>query len=155
MEYILGTKSDACVFCPMAALPQAGSRDMLVLFVGRHNLLCLNRYPFASSHLLVIPKRHVSTFDDLTEIEYLDHARVVREAARRLKSAVNAPALNIGYNLGVAAGAGIADHLHAHLVPRWPGDTNFMPVLADIRVMPEYLADAYAKLAPHFLDLAP
>jgi ATP adenylyltransferase len=150
MEYVTGPKSAACIFCEFAAAPREKWRELLVLRVEQHALVVLNRYPFASSHLLVAPKRHVARLEDLPDAEYEATMRLVRDAAARLRTAVGAEALNVGLNLGPAAGAGIAEHLHAHVVPRWPGDTNFMPVLADIRVIPEYLDATWAKLEPVF-----
>ena len=118
-----------------------------------HALVCLNRYPFASAHLLVTPRRHASDLTDLPEEEYTALMLLVREATVRLRRAVSPQALNVGFNLGRAAGAGIAEHLHAHAVPRWDGDTNFMPVLADVRVMPQHLDATFAHLEPAFADL--
>jgi ATP adenylyltransferase len=154
MEYILGNKQGACVFCEMAAAPPSRYRELIVLVVEEHALVCLNRYPFASSHLLVAPRRHVSGLSDLADQEYVAMMRLVREAEARLRAVTNAEGVNLGMNLGKAAGAGIADHLHTHLVPRWNGDTNFMPVLGDVRIMPEYLDDAWRRLAPAFADVA-
>jgi ATP adenylyltransferase len=102
---------------------------------------------------MVAPRRHVSDFADLPSHEYEAMARLVREAAARLRRATGAEGLNVGFNLGKAAGAGIAEHLHGHVVPRWSGDTNFMPVLTDLRVMPEYLDQSWQRLAPYFADL--
>lgn len=153
MEYVLGSKGWACVFCDMAAAAPSSYRAKLVLLVQPHALVCLNRYPFTASHLLVMPRRHVSDLSDLTDEEHDSLMRLVRDAAARLQRATSPEGLNIGFNLGKAAGAGISDHLHAHLVPRWNGDTNFMPVLADVRVMPEYLEQSWKRLAPAFDDL--
>jgi ATP adenylyltransferase len=153
MKYILGDKQGACVFCEMASAPPSAHRELLVLAVTEHALVCLNRYPFASSHLLVVPKRHVPGLGDLSAEEYGAWTVLVREASARLSSVVRPDGTNIGVNLGKAAGAGIAEHLHAHVVPRWNGDTNFMPVVADVRVMPEYLDDSWQRLAPAFADL--
>jgi ATP adenylyltransferase len=153
MEYILGHRAHECIFCHFGEQPPASFREKLVLVVQEHALVCLNRYPFASSHLLVSPRRHVSDFDALSHDEYVAFMTLVRDAAARLRKATNAEAMNVGFNIGKAAGAGIADHLHAHLVPRWNGDTNFMPVVADVRVMPEYLDEAWTRLHPHFADL--
>jgi ATP adenylyltransferase len=145
MEYILGDKTGACPFCNptelvIAKLPRA--------------FVCLNKYPFAAGHLLVVPTRHVSDLASLDADEADAFFALVRESVARLRKAVTPDGVNVGINLGKAAGAGIADHLHAHIVPRWNGDTNFMPVVADVRVMPEYLAVTEQKLAPHFADLA-
>jgi len=154
MEYILGPKDGPCIFCGFASAPRRDYREKLVLLVQEHALVCLNRFPFASSHLLVAPRRHVSDFGDLPLPEYEATLRLVRDATDRLRRAVGAEGVNVGFNLGKAAGAGIAEHLHGHVVPRWNGDTNFMPVLTDVRVMPEHLDDSWLRLAPFFADLA-
>ena len=152
MEYILGDKSGTCIFCGFAALAKdrAAWRESLVLAVEEHALVCLNRYPFAAGHLMVVPRRHVSDFADLPDVEYDALMRLVRGTLAKLRDAVHPEGVNIGFNLGKVAGAGIAEHLHAHLVPRWNGDTNFMPVIADVRAMPEYLDATWQRLAPHF-----
>ncbi|HEX3344171.1 MAG TPA: HIT domain-containing protein [Polyangiaceae bacterium] len=153
MSYILGDKQGACVFCELAAAPRGAYREKLVLLTQPHALVCLNRYPFAASHLLVAPRRHVASLEELPAEEYDALMRLLREATVRLKSVVVPQGMNVGMNLGKAAGAGIEDHLHAHVVPRWNGDTNFMPVLSDVRVMPEMLDESWRRLAPAFADL--
>lgn len=153
IEYIVGPKPDACVFCDMTRAPAASLRDLLVLVRQPHALVCLNRYPFASAHILVTPRRHVADLAELPDEEYVALMVLVREAASRVRRSVGASALNVGFNLGRAAGAGIAEHLHGHVVPRWDGDSNFMPVLADVRVMPQHLDDTFAHLFPAFADL--
>ena len=154
MDYIEGrTRSDGCVFCELASLQPSEMRAGLVLLATPLVFVCLNRYPFTTSHLLVMPRRHVA---DLTELRDDEHAALfdmVRASTVRLRKATNAEALNVGINLGKAAGAGIAEHLHVHIVPRWSGDTNFMPVIADVRVMPEYLDQAWARLYACFADV--
>ncbi len=146
MEYILGPKDGACVFCDAA-------EDLLL--VSRPNaFVCLNKYPFAAGHLLVVPKKHVSNLAELSDAEADDLFRLVRASVARLERAISPEGVNVGLNLGKAAGAGIAEHLHAHVVPRWSGDTNFMPVMTGARVMPEYLQDTRKRLLPHFADLA-
>jgi len=154
MSYILGDKQGACVFCEMVAAPASRYRELLVLVKQPHAFVCLNRYPFASSHLLVAPRRHAAGLAELEDEEYAALMRLVRDAEARLREVTLAEGVNLGMNLGKAAGAGIADHLHAHVVPRWNGDTNFMPVLGDVRIMPEYLDDAWQRLAPAFADVA-
>lgn len=153
MEYILGPKQGACVFCDLAAAPPAEYREKLLLVVQEHALVVLNRYPFAAGHLLVAPRRHVASLGELPDVEYDALMRLVRETATRLGSSSKAEGLNLGFNLGKSAGAGIAEHLHAHAVPRWNGDSNFMPVLADVRVLPEHLDTTWARLRPAFADL--
>jgi ATP adenylyltransferase len=153
MEYILGSKSEGCIFCNFASAPREDYPAKLVLVVQPHALVCMNRFPFSSAHLLVAPLRHVADLADLPQGEYDATMRLVRETATRLKQAASAEGLNIGMNLGRPAGAGIAEHLHVHIVARWTGDSNFMPVIADVRVMPEYLADSYRRLRGAFDDL--
>jgi ATP adenylyltransferase len=169
MEYILGKKSAECVFCGMvdarfgAPAPDQGSAEVKsrapaseqnhVLAVLPDAFICLNRYPFAAGHLLVAPRRHLADVLDMGDAEYSSLMRVLKETAVRLRRAVRCEGMNVGFNLGAAAGAGIADHAHAHVVPRWNGDTNFMPVLADVRVMPQHLDDTYRHLVPFFADL--
>jgi ATP adenylyltransferase len=155
MEYILGKREQgaggACIFCDFATAPAAEYRAKLVLVVQAHALVCLNRYPFVASHLVVAPRRHVSDLADLPADEYDALMHLVRDATSRLRAATHAEGMNVGLNLGKAAGAGIAEHLHA--LPRWNGDVSFMPLLADVRVMPEHLDDSWQRLAPLFADL--
>jgi ATP adenylyltransferase len=154
MEYVLGPKGAPCVFCQLASAPHERHRELLVLAVQAHAFVCLNKYPFASSHLLVASRRHVADVEALSAEEYSAMMGLAREVIGRLRQATRAEGLNVGLNLGKAAGAGIADHLHAHVVPRWVGDSNFMPVIADIRVMPEYLDETWLRLQPFFADLS-
>ena len=159
MEYILSPKDkDAgarpgCIFCNFPATSPEKFRANLVLVANEHWALMLNRYPFAAGHLLVVPRRHVAHLSDLPEAETSELFKAVRLVGERVRSQVKPQGLNYGVNEGVAAGAGIADHLHVHLVPRWIGDVNFMPVLADVRVMPEHLDDTFKRLHPTIADL--
>jgi ATP adenylyltransferase len=152
MEYVLGHRASACIFCDFPVMRETWRKN-LVLVVRPDAMVCLNRYPFAVSHLLVAPRRHVADLTELSKEEYAGLMGLVRDSIDRLRRATNAEGMNVGFNLGRAAGAGIADHVHGHLVPRWLGDTNFMPVLADVRVMPEYLDEAWRRLYPVFADL--
>ena len=154
MQYILGPKNAQCIFCDFATAAPGQYREKLVLAVVPHALVCLNRYPFAPSHLLVAPRRHVADFGDLPAEEYDAVQRLLRTAVERVRRATRPDGVNVGFNLGTAAGAGLADHLHGHVVPRWNGDTNFMPVLAEVRVIPEHLDATWCHLAPLFADLA-
>ncbi len=157
MPYILkedkpkGT-AGGCFFCEHP-LDVSRFREDLVLVVQEHAFVCLNRYPFTPSHLLVAPRRHVSDLAELSDEEYGALTTLLRESTIRLRKAVGCSGMNVGFNLGIDAGAGVADHLHGHIVPRWRGDTNFLPVLADVRVMPEYLDDAWRRLYGAFADL--
>ena len=153
MEYIQRDKDTPCIFCDFASAPREAYRAKLVLVVQEHALVCLNRYPFAACHLLVAPRRHLADLGDLAPEEYDSMMRLVRVAVARVQRATGPHGMNVGLNLGRAAGAGIADHLHAHVVPRWAGDTNFMPVVADTRVMPEYLDASWQRLLSFFADV--
>ena len=153
MKYISGEeKSEGCFMCEGPTDP-AKMRERLVVVAQPHAFVCLNKYPFTTSHLLVAPRRHVANLEMLEDEEYDALMRLVRESTVRLRGAVKCEALNVGFNLGKAAGAGHAEHLHGHIVPRWTGDTNFLPVLADVRVMAEYLDDAWQRLNAAFADL--
>lgn len=153
MEYVLSKKGGACVFCGIPTASQAEREARLVVCAAERAFVVLNRYPFAAGHLLVVPYAHVSRLEDLSDEDYDALFRLVRASSTRLRDAVKAEGLNVGVNLGAVAGAGIAEHLHVHIVPRWSGDTNFMPVLADTRVIPQALEDTRAHLAPRFADL--
>ncbi len=156
MNFIEGKagKEDGCVFCNRIRLPRERWREYGVLDVGPHTMVLMNRYPYANGHLLVIPVRHCQDLSALPEDEYMDLTRVLRLSVERMRKALNPQGFNVGMNLGSAAGAGIADHLHFHIVPRWNGDHNFMPVIGDVRVMPEYLEATYDRLLPHFEGVA-
>jgi ATP adenylyltransferase len=151
MEYILGPKAGACVFCAYAVGEPRRADGVLV--VQPHAFVCLNKYPFASGHLLVVPRRHAGDLAELGDEEYAGTMALLRDTVAALGRALRPEGYNVGFNLGKVAGAGIAEHLHAHVVPRWGGDTNFMPVLADTRVMPEHLDATWARLRPFFDDV--
>ena len=153
MDYILSKTEGGCIFCAYAAADETTFADSHVLVATEHAFIVLNKYPFAAGHLLVVPRRHEGELEMLTDAEHDALFRLTRDAARRLRRAVSAQGLNVGLNLGKAAGAGIGEHLHVHIVPRWEGDTNFMPVLADVRVMPQHLAATFRHLHPFFLDI--
>jgi ATP adenylyltransferase len=153
MEYLLGhNQKPGCFLCEHPK-DEAAFRDNLVLLVQPHAFVCLNRYPFTTSHLLVAPRRHVAELSDLDAEEYGALMNLLRDTTVRLKRGVSCHAMNVGFNLGKAAGAGVAEHLHGHVVPRWAGDTNFMPVLADIRVMAEHLDTTWRRLYTALADL--
>lgn len=134
-----------CVFCRIIA-SNAPDETRNVVFENELSVAMLNAFPYASGHLLMMPRRHVSELANLTAEESDDLWRVTMSGARAIESAYGAEGLNIGANLGRAAGAGIPRHLHLHALPRWIGDTNFMTSVASIRVMPESLPDTYSKL---------
>jgi len=151
MEYILGEgKPPGCIFCPVEGEDLA---SRLVLFSGRLSRVMMNKYPYINGHLLISPLRHVPGLDDLSHVELLDLQLKLRESLKILKQVMNPDGFNIGLNLGTVAGAGVESHLHYHVVPRWNGDTNFIPVFAEVRVIPEHFRRTYERLAPFFQNL--
>src|ERR1039457_2303363 len=148
IEYILNEKPAGCICCLPAE--EVEDRENLVLCRTLRSFAMLNRYPYTNGHLMVSPLRHVGDLNQLTSEEMIDLFMLVRESCNALKSAASPDGINIGMNLGRAAGAGVEEHLHIHIVPRWNGDTNFMAVMADVRVMPENLQASYDRLKPLF-----
>jgi len=121
-----------------------------ILYRGEKNFIMLNSYPYNPGHLLVAPYRHVANLEELTEKERNEHFAMVSQAIRALREAFDPGGFNIGANMGKVAGAGIDDHFHSHIVPRWQGDVNYMTILADVRVIPQALAETYQKLKGKF-----
>lgn len=149
MEYILSDdKGDECILCP--GEDRSRDEERLILYVGSKTLVIMNKYPYINGHLLVAPVRHVSGLEELTDEELLDAMNRVRACVRILRAHMNPDGFNVGLNLGRVAGAGMEDHLHFHIVPRWNGDTNFMAVFADVRVIPQHIRQTYAELRPFF-----
>ncbi|MCS6776409.1 MAG: HIT domain-containing protein [Chloroherpetonaceae bacterium] len=147
LQYIESAdKIEGCIFCDFPARGETADPDHLILHRGPHAFIILNAFPYSNGHLMVVPYRHTCRFDDFTDAEMLDVMRLTRIALRVLQTAFKPDGFNLGVNMGRVAGAGIADHLHWHIVPRWNGDTNFMPVLADVRVIPESLSVVYERL---------
>lgn len=153
MEYLLAKKGGACVFCHVDAADADELRARYVVCDTSRAFVILNRYPFAAGHLLVVPHAHVSSLEELSLEDHHALFDLVREATVRLRAAVRPDGINVGLNLGAAAGAGIAEHMHVHIVPRWNGDTNFMPVLADTRVVPQALDATCDYFSSFFADL--
>jgi ATP adenylyltransferase len=149
MPYLRGEddKPDGCVFCNKS---KCSDDEEHILLRARACYVTLNRYPYSNGHLMVIPYVHVASLEDLDESTLSEMMQVVNLSLAALRAAYDPQGFNIGVNLGVAAGAGIAEHVHMHIVPRWIADTNFMPVVSDTRVIPETLEDAYARLKPIF-----
>ena len=143
LEYVEhADELDRCIFCE--------PEDELLLHRGAHALVLLNKFPYASGHALVAPLRHVSDFGSLTDAEALEVHRLAQRTIDALRAEYAPHGFNLGWNLGRVAGAGIEDHLHLHVVPRWNGDTSIMPVLGETRVLPEALLRTAERLAPHF-----
>jgi len=154
MEYIESAKDDAaegCVFCSLLEEPE-GSGERRVLRRSSLAFVILAKYPYNPGHLLVLPVRHVAELAELTPAENAEIAALLDRSVRALRDQAEPQGFNIGLNLGRVAGAGIPSHLHWHVVPRWSGDTNFMPVVGGTRVLPELLEETYARLAPRFSE---
>ena len=140
LEYIeQADEASGCIFCE--------PDDALLVHEGVAAIVLLNKFPYASGHLLVAPRRHVGEFGALTDDEALEVHRLGTAALGALAAVAAPQGFNLGWNLGRIAGAGVVDHVHLHVVPRWAGDTNFMPVLADVKVLPEHLLETRRKLA--------
>jgi len=152
MDYILGHKRQGCIFCHPET-PE-GDRERLLLYRGRLSQVMMNRYPYNNGHILVFPVRHLAELEQLSEEEMADLFLLVRSATRVLREAMVPDGFNVGINLGRAAGAGVEEHVHFHIVPRWSGDTNMMTVLGEVRVIPEHLLATYDRLRPLFGRLA-
>jgi len=145
LQYVESADSDdGCVLCRAAAGPD---EETLVVARSQRAFVLLNKFPYASGHLMVAPYRHVGDFGDLGEDEALEIHRLAAQGMVALRESFDPHGFNAGWNFGRVAGAGVVDHVHLHLVPRWAGDTNFMPVLADVKVLPEHLVETRRKLA--------
>jgi ATP adenylyltransferase len=138
IEYITGHRDDACIFCAAATSSNADPAHAPIDSTDLC-LTILNAYPYAPGHVMVAPVRHVGALEELSDEEMLDVMRLTRRAILATRKAMTPDGFNVGFNLGKVAGAGITDHLHLHVVPRWNGDTNFMPLLADTDVIPQAL----------------
>jgi ATP adenylyltransferase len=146
LEYVTqADELEGCVFCAEAAGEVAGDESLLI-HRGAATIAILNKFPYSSGHLLLAPIRHVGQLGELTDEEALELHRLAVAGVRALDSIYGPEGFNLGWNLGRAAGAGIAEHVHLHVVPRWHGDTNFMPVLADVKVLPEHLLETRDRL---------
>lgn len=148
LEYIQGEKVGECIFCRAAAGGE--DRQRLVVARGARCFVIMNLYPYNTGHVMVVPYTHRSRLQELKEEELLDLMRYTDYALRVQERVLRAEGVNVGMNLGRAAGAGIDDHLHIHVVPRWVGDTNYMPVLGEVKVIPEHLAATYQRLVEGF-----
>lgn len=145
MEYILGEKDEGCIFCRALS-----DQDNLTLYKGEVTMVVMNKYPYINGHLLVAPTRHLSLLEQLHKTEMADLLETVEKSVGILKKVMNPDGFNVGLNLGRVAGAGVEEHLHFHIVPRWFGDTNALTVFADVRVIPEHLQATFRNLKPYF-----
>ncbi|MGM0590496.1 MAG: HIT family protein [Halobacteriota archaeon] len=147
-----GDSIDGCPFC---VLPERGDdRQNRIVARSERSFVLLNNYPYNPGHVMVIPYRHTGEYDALSDAELVDHARLKQRTVRAISDALGPNGINAGLNLGPAAGGSINDHLHTHVVPRWTGDTNFMPVVSDTKVVVEALDDTYDHLHDAFTEQA-
>lgn len=151
MKYILGEKVEECIFCRLVGAEP--SEDNLLLYRTSSAMVLMNRYPYNNGHIMVAPNEHTADINGLPAGQYLELMELFRSSLKVLSKALNPEGFNTGLNLGKSAGAGVEDHLHFHIVPRWQGDTNFMPVISGTRVIPEALTATYRTFAPIFREL--
>ena len=148
IKYLKMEKTSGCFLCDN---PKQHNDDAnYILYHGKYNFIIMNSFPYNPDHLLVAPYRHISTPEVLTEEERCEHYDLIIRCITVLREHANPGGFNIGMNLGKVAGAGVDDHIHSHVVPRWNGDTNFMPMLADVRVFPQALGELYEELKGKF-----
>jgi ATP adenylyltransferase len=146
MQYILSEKTGGCIFCDLPKQDKERDRDNLILYRSSHNFVIMNRYPYNNGHIMVVPYFHTPSFDGLIDETLLDFMKVTHYAVNCMKKAFMPEGFNIGINIGKVAGAGLEEHIHLHMVPRWAGDTSFMTVFGEVRVVPEYIMSTYDKL---------
>jgi ATP adenylyltransferase len=151
LDYILGEKAGDCIMCRYQNL--GSDEENLIVHRAKHCYVMLNRYPYNNGHVMVVPYAHKCCLEDLDDAVWQEVSQIIKETERILREVYACDGMNIGLNLGSAAGAGIAQHLHVHLVPRWSGDSNFMSVVSGERVIPESFESAFARLKPQFAKL--
>ena len=153
ISYILGPKPDACIFC--LDENRSTDRERFILYRSSSCFVVMNKYPYNNGHVMVAPYVHVSCITELAPEESLDFMHIMQKSAGIVKKHFKAQGMNIGMNIGAAAGAGIKEHLHCHIVPRWNGDANFMAVLAEVHTIPQHIEETYLALLPYFEDKRP
>ncbi len=150
MEYILSEKEGECIFCRL--LDQKPSSENHMLLKTDRAIVLMNKYPYNNGHIMVAPHRHTADFSELAADEFTELMEVFRFSLKALQKCMLPEGFNAGLNLGHSGGAGVEDHLHWHIVPRWQGDTNYMPVISGTRVIPEAIEETYNKLLPMFRE---
>ena len=148
LAYIKGGKEEGCIFCNRVG--RATDESDYILHRGERSFVILNAFPYANGHLMIVPFDHASDIEALAEETLAEMNRLLKCSVAALKKAFGPQGFNIGWNIGKCAGAGVEEHVHEHVVPRWNGDTNFMPVLAGVSVIPQALADTWRALKPYF-----
>lgn len=151
MAYIRAQKKEkGCIFCNRLRKPKSRDRENLIVFRGKRAFVILNRFPYTSGHLMVAPNEHIANLEELDEETFFELFVLIKRSILAIKKAFSPHGFNIGANLGECAGAGVKDHLHFHVVPRWVGDTNFMPVVGNVRVVSQDLKKTYDELVKIF-----
>jgi ATP adenylyltransferase len=151
MTYIASDKPTGCILCEKPGAPHDAHN--LILWRGRTAFVMMNLYPYNNGHLMVVPYQHAASLMELDPGQRAELGELTMHCEQILRQAMGPDGFNIGLNLGAAAGAGIAEHLHIHVVPRWAGDTNYMTVVGEIRVIPQHIDQTYAVLVPYFQEL--
>ena len=144
IEYILSKKPAGCIFCDKPA--ENRDEENLILHRGKYNFIIMNAYPYNNGHMMVVPFRHTATLSSWSAEEQQEMMQLADLAVRLLRQTMRPDGFNLGINMGIVGGAGIADHIHLHIVPRWNGDTNFMPVLGETKIISEDLKESWSKL---------
>lgn len=153
MEYILSEKDKECLFC--VKHKENNDRDNLILYRAEHVYVIMNKYPYNNGHLMVVPYFHASSFEGLSDTVLSELMKITKYSVECLGKSFNPEGFNIGINFGEVAGAGIEEHMHIHIVPRWAGDASFMTVLGEVRVIPEHILETYDNLYPIFNKIVP
>lgn len=148
LEYILSKKGTGCIFCEKPK--EEKDRENLILYRSSHSAVFMNLYPYNNGHLMVVPYHHVFSIVDLSDEELLDSMKMTQYSINCLREVFMPEGFNVGTNIGKVAGAGIEEHIHFHVIPRWVGDTHFMAVLGEVRVIPEHILSTYDRLYPVF-----
>lgn len=151
MSYFQTPQKNSCIFCDKPK--ESADKENYILYRGKSSFVIMNIYPYNNAHLMVSPYKHIPSLSKLQREDLIDLTLLTQTSLQILENAFRAEGFNMGINIGKAAGAGFADHVHIHIVPRWNGDTNFMPVLSETKVMPEHLNSTYEKLIPYFRDV--
>ncbi len=153
-SYIKSTVEKEAAECIFCEAPRRSDDEALILLRGRHSYVIMNLYPYNTGHVMVVPYRHVADYTSLTDEEALEMHRLIQVSLKAIREVMKPHGFNIGINLGRTAGAGIDKHIHIHIVPRWNGDTNFMPVIAGVKVISQDVRETYRMLKPVFQRLA-
>jgi ATP adenylyltransferase len=148
VEYIFSEKPESCILCDKPN--ENKDEENYVLYHGKHNYVILNKYPYNPAHLLIAPYRHIDSLEHLTDEERNEHFELVSRCLGVLRKVFNPHGFNIGANIGRTAGAGIDEHYHSHIIPRWNGDTNYVTIMDDVRVIPQAMAETYQQLKGKF-----